>query len=146
MGGQGNNKRVKVDISRSEKLEFKPVLNPAFIDYTDLEEYDLLCYPLEEVLIEKLRSVMQRMAARDFYDIWYLLVEHGMEADFYLDEFRNKCASKGLNPTDFHKKLTERLPQYKGRWKSSMSEQIKDLPEFDKVEREALRQLKQIKL
>lgn len=80
MGGQGNNKRVKVDISRSEKLEFKPVLNPAFIDYTDLEEYDLLCYPLEEVLIEKLRSVMQRMAARDFYDIWYLLIEHGMEA------------------------------------------------------------------
>jgi len=78
LGGQGNNKRVKVDISRSEKLEFEPVLNPAFIDYTDLEEYNLQCYPLEEVLIEKLRSVMQRMAARDFYDIWYLLVEHGM--------------------------------------------------------------------
>lgn len=146
LGGQGNNKRVKVDISRSEKLEFEPVLNPVFIDYTDLEEYDLLCYPLEEVLIEKLRSVMQRMAARDFYDIWYLLIEHGMDADFYLTEFRKKCASKGLNAADFHKKLAERLPQYKGRWKSSMSEQIKDLPEFDKVEREALRQLKQIKL
>jgi len=146
LGGQGNNKRVKVDISRSEKLEFEPVLNPAFIDYTDLEEFDLLCYPLEEVLIEKLRSVMQRMAARDFYDIWYLLVEHGMEADFYLAEFRNKCTSKGLNPTDFPKKLAERLPQYKGRWKSSMSEQIKDLPEFDKVEREVQRQLKKMKL
>ncbi|ADQ17687.1 Domain of unknown function DUF1814 [Leadbetterella byssophila DSM 17132] len=146
LGEQGNNKRVKVDISRSEKLEFEPVLNPAFIDYTDLEEYDLQCYPLEEVLIEKLRSVMQRMAARDFYDIWYLLVEHGMEADFYLDEFRKKCARKGLNPKDFHKKLTERLPQYKGRWKSSMSEQIKDLPEFDKVEREVQRQLKKMKL
>ncbi len=84
LGGQGNNKRVKVDISRSEKLEFEPVLKPTFIDYTDLEEYDLLCYPLEEVLIEKLRSVMQRMAARDFYDIWYLLVEHGMNAVFLL--------------------------------------------------------------
>lgn len=146
LGGQGNNKRVKVDISRSEKLEFEPVLIPAFIDYTDLEEYNLLCYPLEEVLIEKLRSLMQRMAARDFYDIWYLLVEHGMEAAFYLDEFSKKCASKGLNPTDFHKKLIERLPQYKGRWKSSMSEQIKDLPEFNKVEREVQRQLKKMKL
>ena len=146
LGGQGNNKRVKVDISRSEKLEFEPVLNHAFIDYTDLEEYNLLCYPLEEVLIEKLRSVMQRMAARDFYDIWYLLVEHRMEADFYTDQFRNKCASKGLNPLDFHKRLAERLPQYKGRWKSSMSEQIQDLPAFDKVEREVLRKLKQIKM
>jgi uncharacterized protein len=146
LGGHGNNKRVKVDISRSEKLEFEPVLNTALIDYTDLGEYDLLCYPLEEVLIEKLRSVMQRMAARDFYDIWYLLIEHGMEADFYLGEFRNKCASKELNPADFHKKLTERLPQYKGRWKSSMSEQIKDLPDFEQVEREVLRHLKKMKL
>lgn len=146
LGGQGNNKRVKVDISRSERLEFKPVLNLAIIDYTDLEEYSLLCYPLEEVLIEKLRSVMQRMAARDFYDIWYLLVEHGMEADFYLDEFSKKCACKGLNAADFHKKLAERLPQYKGRWKSSMSEQIKNLPEFDKVERGIQRHLKKLKL
>lgn len=145
LGGQGNNKWVKVDISRSEKLEFKPVLNPAFIDYSDLEDYSLLCYTLEEVLVEKLRSVMQRMAARDFYDIWYLLVEYGMEADFYIDAFRKKCASKGLNSTDFPKKLAERLPQYKGRWKSSMSEQIKDLPEFDKVEREVQRHLKRMK-
>lgn len=145
LGGQGNNKRVKVDISKSEKLQFEPVLKPAFIDYSDLEDYSLLCYPLEEVLVEKLRSVMQRMAARDFYDIWYLLVEHGMEADFYLDEFSKKCASKELNPTDFHKKLAERLPQYKGRWKSSMSEQIKDLPDFDRVEREVQRHLKRLK-
>lgn len=146
LGGQGINKKAKVDISRSEKLQFEPVLKPAFIHYSDLEEHELLCYPLEEVLIEKLRSVMQRMAARDFYDIWYLLVEHGMEADFYLDEFNKKCASKGLNPADFPKKLAERLPQYKGRWNSSMNEQIQNLPSFDKVEREALRQLKRIKL
>ncbi len=145
LGGQGNNKRVKVDISRSEKLEFEPVLNPAIIDYSDLEDYSLLCYTLEEVLIEKLRSVMQRMAARDFYDIWYLLVEHEMEADLYLSEFRKKCESKGLNPADFHKKLTERLPQYRGRWKNSMSEQIQDLPEFDKAEREVQRHLKRMK-
>lgn len=145
LGGQGSNKKVKVDISRSEKLQFEPVLNPAYIDYSDLEDYNLLCYPLKEVLIEKLRSVMQRMAARDFYDIWYLLVVHGMEADFYLDEFRKKCTSKGLNSADFPKKLAERLPQYKGRWKSSMSEQIQDLPEFDKVEREVQRHLKRMK-
>lgn len=146
LGGQGNNKRVKVDISRSEKLEFEPTLKPAIIGYSDLEDYNLLCYPLEEVLIEKLRSVMQRMAARDLYDIWYLLEEHGMEVDFYLDQFSKKCAGKGLNAVDFPKKLAERLPQYKGRWNSSMNEQIQDLPSFDKVEREVLRHLKRIKL
>ena len=145
LGGQGNNKRVKVDISRSEQLVFEPVMNDVTIGYTDLEEHQLLCYPLEEVLVEKMRSVMQRMQARDFYDIWYLLEEHEMDADFYISEFEAKCKSKDLQHTDFPKKLDERLPQYKGRWKSSMSEQIKDLPDFDQVEREVKKHLKKLK-
>ena len=145
LGGQGTNKKVKVDISRSEHMVFTPVMNDVFIGYSDLEEHQLLCYPLEEVLVEKMRSVMQRMQARDFYDIWYLLEEHGMDADYYVSEFEAKCKSKELMHTDFPKKLDERLPQYKGRWKSSMSEQIKDLPDFDQVEREVQRHLKKLK-
>jgi predicted nucleotidyltransferase component of viral defense system len=145
LGGQGNNKRVKVDISRSEQLVFESVMKDVFVDYTDLEAYQLLCYPLEEVLVEKMRSVMQRMQARDFYDIWYLLEEHEMDADFYISEFEAKCKSKDLQYSDFPKKLEERLPQYRGRWNSSMSEQIKDLPDFDQVEREVQRQLKKLK-
>lgn len=145
LGGQGNNKRVKVDVSRSEQLVFEPVINDVFIGYSDLEKHQLLCYSLQEVLVEKMRSVMQRMQARDFYDIWYLLEEHGMDADFYINEFEAKCKSKDLIHTDFLKKLDERLPQYKGRWKSSMSEQIKDLPDFDQVEREVLRCIKKLK-
>jgi uncharacterized protein len=86
LGGQGNNKRVKVDISRSEQLVFEPVMKDMFVEYTDLEAYQLLYYPLEEVLVEKMRLVMQRMQARDFYDIWYLLEEHEMDADFYITE------------------------------------------------------------
>ena len=146
LGGQGNNKRVKIDISRSEQLVFEPVMKDVFIDYTDMEEHQLLCYPLEEVLVEKMRSVMQRMQARDFYDIWYLLEQHRMDVDFYLSEFEKKCKSKELNHTDFPKKLAERLPQYKGRWQSSMSEQIKNLPDFDQVEREVQRHLKKLNL
>ena len=144
LGGKGN-KKVKVDISRSEQLVFEPVLNNVFIVYSDLKVHQLLCYTLEEVLVEKLRSVMQRMQARDFYDIWYLLEEYGIGAEFYLSEFEAKCKSKDLLHTDFQKKLDERLPQYKGRWKSSMSEQIKDLPDFEKVEREVQRHLKKLK-
>ena len=59
LGGQGNNKRVKVDISRSEQLVFKPVLKDVFINYSDMTAHQLLCYSLEEVLVEKMRSVMQ---------------------------------------------------------------------------------------
>lgn len=146
LGGIGANKKVKVDISRSESLVLDPVLKEAFLSYTDQEDHELLCYPLEEVLVEKMRSVMQRMQARDFYDIWYLLEIHEIEVDFYLAEFRTKCESKDINPSEFHNKLEQRLPQYKGRWQSSMADQIQDLPDFDEVEREVMRHLKKLKL
>ena len=145
LGGQGGNKKVKVDISRSEKLEFEPVNKAVFIDYSDLEDHQLLCYPLEEILVEKMRSVIQRMQSRDLYDIWYLLEVHKMDVAYYLNAFANKCSSKRLSATDFPVKLAERLPQYKGRWKSSMSEQIQNLPDFEQVERETLRHLKKLK-
>ncbi len=144
LGGLGSNKKVKVDISKSEKLEFKPVSKSSFPGYSDLEPHALICYQLEEVLVEKLRSVMQRMQARDFYDIWYLLEEHGMDVDFLINEFANKCISKGLSADDFHSKLEERMPQYRSRWKTTLSEQIHDLPDFEQVEREVTRHLKKL--
>jgi predicted nucleotidyltransferase component of viral defense system len=84
-------------------------MKDVFIDYTDMEEHQLLCYPLEEVLVEKMRSVMQRMQARDFYDIWYLLEQHGMDVDFYLNEFETKCKSKELNSYRFSEKISRTI-------------------------------------
>jgi len=144
LGGLGANKTVKVDISRNEQLVFPPVQQQVIINYSDLEPHTLLCYSLEEVLVEKLRSVMQRMQARDFYDIWYLTEEHGLEVEFHYAEFCKKCTLKELNPNDLPKKIAERLPQYKARWKSSMSDQIRDLPDFDKVAREVQKHLKKL--
>ncbi len=66
--------------------------------------------------------------------------------DFYASEFKVTCESKGLQAADFTKKLSERLPQYKGRWKSSLADQIKDLPNFEQVEREVQRHLKKLRV
>ncbi len=146
LGGMSTNKRVKVDISRSEKLQFTSIDKAIFLTYTDQENHKLLCYSLEEILVEKLRSVMQRMQARDFYDIWYLTEVHGLETNFYMNEFIAKCKKKEINPSDFFIKLEQRLPQYKARWQRSMKDQIKDLPEFEQVERETMRHLRKIKV
>ncbi|MBC8185770.1 nucleotidyl transferase AbiEii/AbiGii toxin family protein [candidate division KSB1 bacterium] len=146
LGGMGTNKRVKADISRSEKLQFEPTRNNVFLTYSDQEKHELLCYSLEEILIEKMRSVLQRMQARDFYDIWCLTEIYNIEIDFYVNDFISKCENKKLNPSDFFTKLEQRLPQYKARWQKSLKEQIHNLPEFEKVERETLRHLRKIKI
>ncbi len=144
LGGQGSNKKVKVDISRSETMVFAAVRKPVLILYSDLKDHQLLCYPLDEILVEKMRCVMQRMQARDFYDIWYLLEIHEMDAEYFKNEFAEKCKAKGLSSDGFSKKLVERIPQYKGRWQASISEQVKGIPDFEQVQREVLRGLKGI--
>ena len=144
LGGSGAHKRVKVDISRSEILQFEPVKQKAILAYSDQEEHELNCYRLEEVLVEKLRCTMQRMEARDFYDIWYLIEMHDMDISFLSSEFREKCNSKGVDPAKFHENLEKRLPQYKGRWEKSISTQINDLPDFEQVAREVTRKLRNL--
>jgi predicted nucleotidyltransferase component of viral defense system len=146
LGGQRSNKKIKIDISRNEKLVFETVYQNVIISYSDQEPHHMLCYSLEEVLVEKLRSVMQRMQPRDFYDIWYLLEIQTMDINFYISEFKEKCFSKKINPTDLHTKLEQRLPQYRGRWQNSLADQIHDLPDFEQVEREVMRHLKKFVL
>lgn len=146
LGGHGNNKRVKVDISRNEKLEFAPIIQNLLISYSDQDKHQLLCYSLEEVLVEKLRSVMQRMQARDLYDIWYLLEIHGIRLAHYLQEFKAKCESKEINSLQFQEKFEQRIASYKGRWQTSLKDQIKNLPEFEQVIREVQRHFKKLVL
>jgi predicted nucleotidyltransferase component of viral defense system len=147
LGGIGSNKKIKIDIARNEKLEFASVIKPAVTSYSDLVDHphDLLCYSLEEVIVEKLRAVMQRTQARDFYDIWYLTETHNMEPEYHVAEFRRKCELKNQIAGEFFKKLEQKIPSYKGQWKKSLEDQIKNLPDFDGVEREIFRNLKNFK-
>lgn len=115
----------------------------AIVDYSDLEDNKLLCYSLEELLVEKLRCTMQRTQPRDYYDIWYLLEVEQMEVEYYTNEFRNKCISKELYPEDFqYQTRSKNCHNTKARWKNSMSDQIKNLPDFEQVEREVSRKIK----
>jgi predicted nucleotidyltransferase component of viral defense system len=62
----------------------------------------VLCYALEEIVAEKLRSVLQRGKARDYYDVWRLLKEKATAFDHQVARqvFRAKCRHKGLpDPT-----------------------------------------------
>ena len=69
---------------------------------------------------------------------------YGLNLDFYTNEFIAKCESKNIDPKNFSKKLEQRLPQYNARWQKSMKEQIQNLPEFEKVERELKRHFRKL--
>ncbi|GHT44661.1 hypothetical protein AGMMS49965_20730 [Bacteroidia bacterium] len=134
LGGTG--KRVKVDISKDELLQFELKIKPLFSTYSDHIDSVLKCYSLPEVMTEKLRSLLSRQQPRDFYDLWYLSEIEELEMSDYIAEFEVKANYKGLNSDSLEKRIEKILPAFKSRWESSIKEQIKDLPPFEQVSRE----------
>jgi hypothetical protein len=66
--------KIKLDISFSEKIIMKPDLKNISHSYSDSEIINCLVpvYPLNEIVAEKLRSLLQRNRPRDIYDLYYL--------------------------------------------------------------------------
>lgn len=135
LGGTSAHKHIKVDITRGEQLIFSTVTQDAWITYPDLAPFSLLCYPLEEVLIEKMCALMGRTEPRDLYDFWYLLESSPLSIDHLWPEFSQKAQHKGHVPGQFFSKVKEKLPAFEGRWKGSLSKQIDELPHFEVVMR-----------
>jgi predicted nucleotidyltransferase component of viral defense system len=144
LGGSGANKHVKVDISQNEQLQFDVKEREMFKKYSDNEACRLKCYSLEEVMTEKMRSLLSRQQPRDFYDLWYLSEYEGMEMCDYLFEFEAKSHHKVLTPENLENRINQLLPVFKARWISSLNDQIQNLPPFEQVSRELGRHFRKL--
>ena len=136
LGGQGAHKRLKFDITRGERLSFAPVVKQALVSYTDLESYPLLCYPLEEVLIEKMCALMGRTEPRDLYDLWYLLEVERLKVEDSWLAFIDKAKHKGHEVAQFVPTVEGKAKSFKARWAGSLASQIHTLPPLNQVLRE----------
>lgn len=135
LGGKMDSKSVKIDITRGEKLLFQPNVCSTFKTYNDLPEqpFSLQCYPLEEIMVEKLVALIGRTQPRDLYDIWYLLEENAVELDFLKSEFAEKARHKGHQPENFLPTWQRKTKQFENLWNQYLAHQIADLPKFDGV-------------
>lgn len=126
---------VYMDLSFDEPLclepEYRRVLTDPFTD----EQRRVLVYPLEELLAEKMRSLVERGKSRDYYDVWRLLKEHTSQLNFELlgRVLSEKLAHKGLylhSMSDFLPKEPKGLKKY---WENDLQQQVNSLSPFEEV-------------
>lgn len=144
LGGKGD--EIKVDLSRGEQLEFETVAGNVYREYSDLEEeeFSILSYSLEEVLIEKMVALMGRTIPRDLYDFYYLTTIEGMDIKDVLYEFKRKAENKNHNPDEFVDILNRKEETYNRDWITNLEHQIKDLDKFKYVWRNVKKQMRKI--
>jgi len=142
---QGNmgSRDLKIDITRGDILETEFEIKTIFRTYSDLEEeFQLQCYSLAEVLIEKMTALMSRTEPRDLYDFWYLTEIERFEIADYLYEFQNKAQYKKQDSKRFVEKVISKKMAFKRDWDKKLASQIHDLPKYENVFREAKRHFK----
>lgn len=137
LGGAGANKDIKVDISQDELIYNAPEENQIINTYSDLQEkYRIFCYSLGEVIAEKMRSIMQRTAPRDIYDLWYLFEVEGQDIEDHIFAFQDKAKHKGYDPNELTKVIEQKEKTYAKHWKEHLANQMTEIPDFNEVWRE----------
>ena len=133
--------RLLFDITLDEPVLLPPQPLPVVVSpFPDLRPV-VLTYALEEILAEKMRSILQRGKARDYYDVWRLLGEKRDTYDGSLTRsiLAQKCRHKQLDepqPPDFLQ--PQALAEAGIYWERDLAGQVAapDLPDWPMVIKE----------
>jgi len=137
LGGIGAQKSIKVDISSTELIINEPVYYVVQNEYSDLlEGYTIKCYSLDELIPEKMRSLMQRTEPRDLYDIWCLFEVEELNIEDFIYDFQEKARRKGYDPAALVSAVNSKEHTFARNWDLHLANQITDLPDFKDVWRE----------
>ena len=136
-----------IEVSFSEELLFPPNHQPIFHDYGESIQQEVLVYSLEEIVIEKLRSILQhtkklhekgwtRSRTRDYYDLYRLqqynptLFEEGILVPY----LRKKCDSKQVSFHSIDDFFDPRfLKEVQKDWVEHLGYLMKELPPLQEV-------------
>jgi predicted nucleotidyltransferase component of viral defense system len=134
-------KEVKVDITIDERLVLplkeKPILK-GYKEYADLpDDAIILVYSLEEILTEKVVALIDRARnePRDLYDVWYLTERENMDLSLLVPEITRKLEFRGKALKGTGEEFGRKEARLKKLWQMRLSNQMVDLPHFEKVYR-----------
>jgi len=142
----GVSSKIKMDITLENYEKIMLLLQERKIihEYFDADKFSLVrlkSYSLEEIFVEKVRSLFQRTRPRDLYDVWRLksIIKLETALSILPEKFR-------LKNTQFELEIfKERRVYYERAWKRSLAHQINPVPEFGKVWNGVLELLEELK-
>lgn len=135
LGPLNTKNTVKFDLSFNEPIILTPASKQVLSEYSDKEKCSLLVYPLEEIMAEKIRSILQRAKTRDYYDVWKMLklYHKKIKMDILQDVLIKKCQLKKLDFNKDHLFSSDRIHPAGKHWEKSLAHQIDNLPKFEVV-------------
>lgn len=147
-GLRGGRNTITLDLM-SDEIIVTPSNERNIIDKYNDEDFSLRVYSLEEILLEKLRSLLQRTRIRDYYDCWFLLKykKNQFDSRKIKELFGKKADYKNVKLMTLEQFFEPRkLEQAKAYYEKQLKEQISELPEFESMIKELQKEVENLRL
>lgn len=147
IGPLNREQNIKLDLSGRELVLAGGCDNFQVIErYEDQAGSEVNAYTVGEVSAEKLRCVIQRVQARDLYDLYQLFGDRDVDIEEVWPDFEEKARYKELDPNTFFERFEDRIPRWKKAWQREMDEHVPLTlhPHFEEVERSVRRELRRV--
>jgi len=125
----GQKNTTKIDVTRNEKVLFDTQIKDHKLE--DIPTFQLNCYSLDEIFVEKIRSLFERNRARDYYDVYRMYCEHDFKLDSVTDALKEKMKAKDMKlRMEIPKEKKEELKEY---WHTNLSRFVspENFPKFE---------------
>ena len=147
--------RIKVEVSQDELVILPPITRDLIHGYEEPLAVKVSCYPLTEIVAEKLRTLLQtheklttrgwnRPRARDYYDLWRLLREFrkAIDKQKLLPLLKQKCQHRNIGYSGIDDFFTDELiAEARTHWQGTLGAFVAGLPPLDEVLKDLRREL-----
>jgi len=147
--------RVKVEVTADEPVLLPPERHTLLHGYGEVLPCSVACYALEEIVAEKLRTLLQthqklasrgwnRPRSRDYYDLWRIVTERGadLKTEAIPDLLRRKAEHRAVTWSTVEDFFTpELVSEARRTWASSLGPFVSALPECETLLAELKRML-----
>jgi predicted nucleotidyltransferase component of viral defense system len=127
----GQKNTTDLDITSDESLVF-PVVDHEHA-FEDVPAFDLAAYSIEEIFVEKLRSLFQRARARDYYDVYPLLEQEAFDDREIVTALRAKAASHDVGLDLAQGLPADDVDAVRAYWEQALNRLVTDPLPFDTV-------------
>jgi predicted nucleotidyltransferase component of viral defense system len=127
----GQKNTTDLDITFDEPLVF-PIVDHEHA-FEDVPTFSLAAYSIEEIFVEKLRSLFQRARARDYYDVYRLLEQESFDDAEIVTALREKARTH-----DVEIDLVQGVPEgdvdaVRAYWEQALNRLVTEQISFDMV-------------
>lgn len=126
---------TEIDMDWGTTLQFNTETHMLKESFTDVPEFQLTAYAIEEIFVEKIRCLFMRPKTRDLYDVYTVLNDFSFDKSRIAQAVHAKLEEHNLTADLAQGIPTSTVEEVSGQWDQNLENLVYgEIPEFERVQ------------